>query len=216
MAAQSLGYEYLAVTDHSRSSVIANGLPIDRLMKHVENIRRINKQLKGITLLAGTECDILSDGSLDYPDDVLAQLDWVVASIHASQGQPREQLTQRTLAALENKYVCVIGHPSGRLLGKRDAMDLDWEPIFKTAARTGTALEINSSYKRLDLKDVHVRMAMDAGCWLTIDTDAHSMPELNFIEYGIQTARRGWALKDRVLNTRTLDGLKKWITAKRK
>jgi DNA polymerase (family 10) len=214
-AAQSLGYEYIAITDHSRSSAIAGGLSIEALLAHTARVRETNEKLKGITLLAGTECDILSDGSLDYPDEVLAQLDWVVASIHAAQSQDRAQLMKRTIAALENPHVCVLGHPSGRLLGKRDAMDLDWEEVVRVAARTGTALEVNSSYKRLDLKDLHVRMAMDAGCWITIDTDAHSLSELGYMSLGVQTARRGWAQRDRVLNTFDTVKLQSWIKSKR-
>ncbi len=215
-AAKQRGYQYLAITDHSRSSVIANGLSMERLLKHMEAVRQAGKRIKGITLLTGTECDILSDGSLDYPDDVLAQLDWVVASIHSAQRQDRENVTKRSIAALENPYVCVLGHPSGRLLGKRDAMDLDWEAVIAAAARTGTALEVNSSWQRLDLKDVHVRMAMDAGCRLTIDTDAHRIEQLEQMSLGVQTARRGWAAKDRVLNTRPLPQLLKWVKDKRR
>lgn len=213
--AQTIGYAYIAITDHSRSSAIAGGLSIDALLEHVARVRALSAKLRGFTLLAGTESDILSDGSLDYPDEVLAQLDWVVASIHAGQGQDRAQLMKRTIAALENPYVCVLGHPSGRLLGKRDAMDLDWQEVVRVAARTGTALEVNASYKRLDLKDLHVRMAMDAGCWITIDTDAHSIGELDYMGLGIQTARRGWARRDRVLNTLPIDALRAWVTAKR-
>jgi DNA polymerase (family 10) len=214
-AAQALGYTYIAITDHSRSSAIAGGLSIDALLEHAARVREMNAKVDGITLLAGTECDILPDGTLDYPDEVLAQLDWVVASIHSAQGQDRAQLMKRTIAALENPYVCVLGHPSGRLLGRRDAMDLDWQEVVRTAARTGTALEVNSSYKRLDLKDLHVRMAMDAGCWIAIDTDAHSIGELNYMALGVQTARRGWARRNRVLNTFPLPQLTEWVRAKR-
>jgi len=215
LAARALGYSYLAITDHSKSSVIANGLSVERLLQHIEDIRAVDARIGGITLLAGIECDILPDATLDYPDEVLARLDWVVASIHTAQGQDRAQLMKRTIAALENPYVCVLGHPSGRLLGRRDAMDLDWDEVIRTAARTGTALEINASYKRLDLKDTHVRMAIDAGCWLTIDTDAHSTAELGYMTYGIQTARRGYAPPDRILNTLPLPDLRAWITQRR-
>lgn len=214
-AARARGYTYLAVTDHSRSSAIAGGLPTERLLEHAENVRRLNARLEGFQLLAGTECDILPDGSLDYPDEVLAQLDWVVASIHAAQGQDPAQLMKRTIAALENPYVCVLGHPSGRLLGKRDAMELEWEQVVATAVRTGTALELNCSYQRMDLKDAHVRMAMDAGCWLAIDTDAHSVSELDYIIHGVRTARRGWATRERTLNTHSADWLREWVAAKR-
>ena len=214
-AARERGYQYLAITDHSRSSVIAGGLSAEDVLRHAAEIRALNARLKDFTLLAGAECDILPDGSLDYPDEVLAQLDWVVASIHASQHLDRDTQTRRSIAALENPYVCVLGHPSGRLLGRRDAMDLDWDLIIKTAARTGTALEINASWQRLDLNDHHVRMATEAGCWLSINTDAHSAADMDQMSYGVQTARRGWARKARVLNTFTAARLQKWIAAKR-
>ena len=162
-------------------------MPIDKLRRHVDKIHAIGEKLKGFTLLAGVEVDILSDGELDYPDDLLAKLDWVVASVHAAQGQDRRKVTARTIAAMENPHVDAIGHPSGRLLGKRDAMDLDWEAIFEAAARTHTALEINSSWQRLDLKDVHVRQALEAGCHLVIDTDAHATDQLDQMRFGITT-----------------------------
>lgn len=214
-AAKARGYTHIAITDHSRSSVIANGLSIERLLQHAERVRAANGKVKGITLLAGTECDILSDGSLDYPDEVLARLDWVVASIHAAQQQPRDKLTARCIAALENPNVCVLGHPSGRLIGRRDAMDIDWDKVIKTAARTGTALEVNSSWQRLDLKDAHVRQAMEAGCLLSINTDAHAIDQMEQIRLGVVTARRGFATADRVLNTWPVADLRKWIANKR-
>lgn len=213
-AAKERGYAYLAITDHSRSSVIANGLSADKLRRHAERIRAIGEKMKGFTLLAGIEVDILSDGSLDYSDDLLADLDWVVASVHAAQGQDRKKITARTIAAMENPHVDAIGHPSGRLLGKRDAMDLDWEEVFKSAARTHTALEINSSWQRLDLKDIHVRQALDAGCHLVISTDAHAADQLEQMRFGVTTARRGWATADRILNTWTIAQLRKWTASK--
>jgi DNA polymerase (family X) len=214
-AARAKGYAYIAITDHSRSSPIANGLTRERLMGQIEEIRRLNERLTDITVLTGTECDILPDGTLDWPDAVLAQVDWVVASIHTAQQQERSKLMKRCMTALENPYVCVLGHPSGRLLGERQAMDLDWDELIRTAARTGTALEVNSSRKRLDLNDVHVRMAMDAGCWITIDADAHFTFELDFVRNGVQAARRGWATRDRVLNTFPLEQLRAWVAKKR-
>jgi DNA polymerase (family X) len=215
-AAKDLGYEYLAIADHSKSSVIANGLSEEQLLKHIEDIRAASKKVKGITLLAGIEVDILASGQLDYPDSVLAQLDWVVASIHSAQQQDRESLTKRSVSAMENPYVCALGHPSGRLLGRRDAMDLDWEEVFAAAARTGAALEISASWQRLDLKDVHVRQAMDAGCRFVINTDAHSTDQLQQMRLGVQTARRGWAAPDRIVNALPLAELRKWIASKRK
>lgn len=215
-AAKQLGYSYIAITEHSGSSAIANGLSTDRLLEHIEAIREADKRVKGITILAGIECDILANATLDYPDDVLAQLDWVVASIHSAQQQSRDKLTKRSIAAMENAYVHALGHPSGRLLGRREAMDLDWDAVFDAAARTGTALEINASWQRLDLKDIHVRKAMDAGCRLVISTDAHHIDQYDQMSLGVQTARRGWATKDRVINTFTTAALKKWLVQKRK
>jgi len=209
-AAKQRGYSYLAITEHSRSSVIANGLSIDQIRRHADRIRAAGDKIKSMTLLAGIEVDILSDGTLDYPDNVLADLDWVVASIHAAQGQDRKKVTARTIAAMENPHVHAIGHPSGRLLGRRDAMDLDWEAVFAAAARTGTALEVNASWQRLDLKDVHIRQALEVGCLLVISTDAHATDQLDQMSFGITTARRGWAPPERILNTWTVARLRKW------
>ncbi|MBP7933505.1 MAG: DNA polymerase/3'-5' exonuclease PolX [Phycisphaerae bacterium] len=214
-AAKERGYSYIAVTEHSRSSAIAGGLSIEDLRRHIKRIRAADGKVEGITVLAGIECDILSDGTLDYPDELLIQLDWVIASIHAAQGQDRARVTARTIAAMENPHVNVIGHPSGRLLGRRDAMDLEWDAVFKAAAKTGTALEVSASWQRLDLKDVHIRQAIKAGCRVCIDTDAHDTDQLDQLMLGIVTARRGWATAEDVVNTWPLAKLKKWIAAKR-
>jgi len=215
-AAKQRGYAYLAITDHSHSSAIANGLSRDRLERHVEAIRAASKKARGITLLAGTECDILADGRLDYPDDVLAELDIVTASIHSAQGQTRDRVTKRTIDAIENPHVDMIGHPSGRLIGKREAMDLDWAKIFDAAARTRTALEVNASWHRLDLKDIHVRQAIEAGCMIVINTDAHATDQLDQMRWGVLTARRGWAKPENILNTRTVGKLRAWLAGERR
>lgn len=215
-AALRKGYKYIAITDHSQSSVIAGGMKVDALLEHAERVRKLNQQHPDLLILAGTECDILSDGSLDYTNEVLAQLDWVIASIHAAQSQSPEQLTRRTLAAIENPHVDAIGHPSGRLLCRRDAMEMDWSTIFAAAARTGTALEISASYLRLDLKDVHVRQAIEAGCMLVINTDAHDVSQLDQMAYGVITARRGWAGPDMVLNTREPMDMENWLASSHK
>jgi len=215
-AAKQRGYAYIAITEHSHSSAIADGLSSEKLELHIEAIRNANKKVKGITILAGTECDILSDGSLDYPEELLAELDWVIASIHFAQGQSRERITQRTIAAMQSPYVHTIGHPSGRLLGRRNAMDLNWEQIFTAAAETHTALELSASWHRLDLKDLHVRQAIEAGCVICINTDAHGTDQLDQIHFGVRTARRGWATKEHVINTWPIARLKKWIAVKRK
>jgi len=218
LAARQRGYEYIAITDHSHSSVIANGLSVERLEKLIEEVRAANRQLagSGIVVLAGTECDICPDGTLDYPDDVLAQLDWVVASIHAAQTQDCDRLTHRTLAAIGNPYVNCIGHPSGRLLGRREAMNIQWEKVFEAAAATGTALEISAAWLRLDLKDSHVRRAMDLGCTFVINTDAHAVDQLDQMIFGVQTARRGWATRSCILNTRPVEEVRAFVAAKRK
>lgn len=217
-AARALGYKYLAITDHSRSSVIANGLSLPRMREHIATIRSVSAQLKGITLLVGCECDILPNGALDYPDEILAECDWVVASIHAAMGKGGKgklSPTDRTLKAIENRYVCAIGHPTGRLINRRDAMELDMARIVAAAADTGTALEVNASWQRLDLKDVHVRQALQAGVRICIDTDAHRTTQLAAIAHGVATARRGWARRRDVLNTLPLKDLKAWVARKR-
>jgi len=213
-AAKALGYGYLAICDHSKSSTIANGLSIERMEKHIKDIRAADERIDGIAILVGTECDILPDGSLDYPDDLLARCDWVVASIHSamgSGGSGKLSPTERTLAAIENKYVCAIGHPTGRLINRRAAMDLDIAAIAEAAARNGTLLEINASWQRLDLKDMHVRQALAAGAELTVNTDAHHTDQLLQMRYGVITARRGGARKSDIVNGLTLTKLRKRI-----
>ncbi|MBN1490151.1 MAG: DNA polymerase/3'-5' exonuclease PolX [Phycisphaerae bacterium] len=214
-AAKGRGYAYIAICDHSHSSAIANGLSAERLEAQIEAIRAFNAKKRGIIVLAGTECDVLSDGRLDWPDELLVACDYVVASLHSAMGQDRKSVTRRTIQAMENPYVTVIGHPTGRLLGKREAMDLDIDAVIQAAVQTHTALEINASWQRLDLKDTHVRQAVEAGAMLAINTDAHSTEQLGMMQYGVQTARRGWATKASVLNAQTLAGLKKCIARKR-
>jgi DNA polymerase (family 10) len=215
-AAKDMGYAYLAISDHSKSSVVANGLSIDRMWKHIEEIRKVAKKIKGLDLLVSCEVDVLANGSLDYPDDLLAECDFVTASLHTGFQQPREVATKRVLAAIENPYVSAIGHLTGRLIGKREPIDLDVSEIIKAAARTNTALEINAHWERLDLKDQHVRMAVDAGAMLVINTDAHSTADLALMDYGVTTARRGWAEAKDVLNTLTPGALRSWIDKKRR
>lgn len=215
LAANERGHEYIAVTDHSKSSTVANGLSIDRMWRHIEKLRALNKTLKTITVLVGCECDILADGQLDYPDQLLAACDLVVASIHSGMNQNREKLTSRVLKAMENPYVSVLGHPSGRLLNRREPMDLDMPAVIAHAAKTHTALELNASWQRLDLNDRHLRMAVDAGAMISIGTDAHSVPQLEQIRYGVVVARRGWLQAKDVLNTRPLPSVRKWLARKR-
>ncbi len=214
-AARRLGYEYICITDHSRSSAVANGLTVDRMWRQIESIRKLNASLKDITVLAGCECDILADGSLDYPDTVLAACDLVVASVHSALRQDRAKITARVVRAMENRYVTILGHPFGRLLNRRPPADLDLPAVIAAAARTHTALEINASWQRLDLNDRAARMAREAGVMLTIDTDAHAPGQLAQIEFGVLTARRAWARAADVLNTRHLPLVRKWIARKR-
>lgn len=214
-AARQRGYEFLCVTDHSESSIVANGQTPKRLAKQIEKIRELAARLEGITLLAGAEVDILADGSLDFDDKLLAELDFAIASIHSGMTGPREKATLRTLKAMENPYVSCIGHPTGRLIGQREAMDLDMAAVIRQAAQTHTALEINANPYRLDLKDVHCRMAVEAGVKLAIGTDAHSTAGLGLMPFGVATAGRGWATTDDILNTLSRPQLLKWLRAKR-
>jgi DNA polymerase (family 10) len=216
MGAKARGYKYICITDHSRSSVIANGLSVDRLLQHMQMVREAQARHPDFTLWVGAEVDILSDGSLDYPDEILAQLDFVVASVHAGMGQDREQNTKRTLAAIRNPYVNLIAHPTGRMINRRDAMPLDLEAICAAAAETGTALEINASNFRLDLKDQHARFAAERGVMLCIDCDAHHFEQFDQLRFGVMTARRGWIRKDQVLNTRDAAGVREFVNAKRR
>ena len=215
-AAKSMGYQYIAMTEHSSSSAIAHGLNAKLLLKQIEKVRRADAKIKGIKILASAEVDILADGSLDYPDEVLARLDLVTASVHSGLASSAQKVTSRLLRAMENPYVDIIGHPTGRLLGKREAMDLDMERIIAAAAKRHIAMELNSHWARLDLKDIHLRMAKRAGVKIAICTDAHSIEDLDNIRYGIWTARRGWLEADDVLNSKTASGLLKWVSSRRK
>ncbi|HZT95947.1 MAG TPA: DNA polymerase/3'-5' exonuclease PolX [Chloroflexota bacterium] len=208
-AAVTRGYSYLAITDHSPSrGGRPGGLSVDRLRRQAELIEEVQRRFPDIHLLRGTEVDIKNDGSLDFPDEVLARLDWVVASIHSTFSMPAPQMTERMLAAIRNPHVDAIGHPTGRVLGGRPPYEMDMEAVFQAARETGTVLEINSFPQRLDLKDSHVRRAIDLGVMLSVDTDAHSVAELGQMEFGIEVARRGWATPDSVLNTRSYEELR--------
>ncbi len=213
-AARARGYKYLAVTDHSRSLAVAQGLPSEKLSQQIEEIRKLNTRWNDFTLLAGTECDIKSDGTLDYPDELLAQLDFVVASLHVGAKPDIESNTQRVLAAIRNPYVNVIGHPTGRLigglLGVRAPFPIDMDAVIAEAVKTGTALEINSSWQRLDLKDIHARAAIQKGAMLCINTDSHRVESLAQVGMGVQVARRAWATPKNVLNTRGLDAIREF------
>jgi DNA polymerase (family 10) len=215
-AAVQAGYKYICITDHSHSSAIANGLSSKQLQQQIKQIRKLNEKLKGITVFAGSEVDILADGSLDFDDKLLAQLDFVLASIHSGMTSPREKVTARTLKAMDNPNVTCIAHPTGRLIGQRQAMDIDIEAVIKHAAETATALEVNANPYRLDLKDTHCKMAVEAGVKLAIGTDAHNIDGLGLMPFGVATAARGWATRPDILNTLSPTQIKKWVEKKRK
>jgi DNA polymerase (family 10) len=215
-AAITRGYEFLAITDHSKSQAIANGLPVEKLLAHVKEIHKVGERLgRKIKLLAGSEVDILVDGRLDYEDAVLKELDFVVASPHISLKQDEAKATDRVVRAIENRYVTVIGHPTGRLINGRAGLPLNFKRIYEAAARTGTALEINSGWPRLDLNDVNARGALAAGVMLSINTDAHSIQGFDEIGLGISVARRAWATKEHVINCMSAVELVKFIEKKR-
>ncbi|MFC1627729.1 DNA polymerase/3'-5' exonuclease PolX [Gemmatimonadota bacterium] len=206
-AVRERGLSYIAVTDHSRSLTIAGGLDIDRMKWQIDRVREADTRHPDIRVFTGTEVDILKDGSLDYPDDLLAELDIVIASIHSRFGMSGEEQTRRICDAMENPYVGVIGHLTGRMLGERDAYELDIEQVIESAARTRTALEINAHPKRLDLNDRHARMARKAGAGIVICTDTHRPGHLDFMHFGVQVARRAWLGPADILNTLEADAL---------
>ena len=201
-AAQERGLSYMVMADHSRSSVIAGGLSVAAVAAQREEIAAVNARLDGFRVLAGIELDIKQDGSLDYDDEVLATFDFVTASVHSGFGQSAQRITDRVLAAIRSPHVDAIGHPTGRLLSRREPLALDMDAVIEAAAETGTALEINANPDRLDLNDEYARQASEAGVRLAINTDAHAVEHLAFLEYGIATAQRGWVRPQDVLNTR--------------
>jgi DNA polymerase (family 10) len=211
-AAREIGLSYLVISDHSQSLGVVNGLTVERLQQQWEAIAEAQHRLgDSILLLRGAEVEIRADGALDYPDEILAALDLVTASVHTSLRQTRERVTARMLSAVRSPHVDVIGHPTGRVVGGRDPADLDLEAVLAAAHETGVALEINSHPERLDLKDVHARRAVEMGCLLAINVDPHGPADFSLREYGVATARRGWVRARDVLNTWPLDRLLAWI-----
>jgi len=200
-AARELGHEYIAITDHSKAVTVANGLDEKRMAAQITKLRAADKKGLGIRVLVGSEVDILKDGSLDYSDEILAQLDVVVCSIHSYFNLDRAAMTERMLAAIENPYAQIIGHPTGRLLLKREGFDYDMEKVLDACAKHGVAMECNSYPDRLDLKDVYLRMCKERGVKVVISTDSHVAANLSFIKYGVTMARRGWLEKKDVINT---------------
>ena len=228
-AARARGYSYQVLTDHSQGLGIANGLVPDRVEQQRTIIAALNARFEaeeaagtlpagahpgGFRLLHGCELEVRADATLDYEDDLLARFDLVVASVHVARKQPRAQLTKRTLAAIRSPHVDVIAHPSGRMIQARDDLDLDWDAVFEAAAATGTVLEINGSPHRLDLAPERARRAVETGCTLAIDSDAHRTDELDYVRWGVDQARRAWVEPRHVLNTRSREALLAWVAGK--
>lgn len=209
VAARDRGYEYLAITDHSATHGFGDDVSPEQLRRQIELVRESNAQIDGIELLAGSEVNILPDGSLDYEDELLSELDWVIASVHTAFGTSEQAMTERMIAAIEHPLVDAIGHPTGRLIERRAPYAIDLDAVFLAAARTGTMLEINANPDRRDLSDVHARAAVRAGVSIIIDSDAHRTRTLANMRWGVATARRAWLTREDVLNTRPLAELRK-------
>lgn len=215
LAAIEHNYKCIAITDHSHGLGIVQGLHPEDIQRQRKEIDEVQNEFgDNIRILQGIEVEIKADGTLDYSDDILSSLDIVIASLHVSLRQPKEQITQRLLNAVNNPHVDIIGHPTGRLLPEREGADLDMELILKTAAKTGVAMEINAHPKRLDLDDIHARRAIELGIPISINTDAHHPDQLDLIQYGIWTGRRGWVEPKNVLNTWDIKKLLDWLTAR--
>jgi len=206
---KKLGYEYIGIADHSQSLKVAKGLSEDKLIKKLDEIKKINKKLKDFKILFGTECDIKSDGSLDYSNNILKMFDFVGIAIHTNFKMSQKEATNRIMKGMDNEYVTFLAHPTCRIIRKREPFDLDIDKIFEKAIETNTYLEINSFPDRLDLNDMHTKQAKDKGAKFVIGTDAHNLNHLAFIRFGIATARRGWLEKKDILNTNSLKDLEK-------
>jgi DNA polymerase (family 10) len=207
-AAREKGYQYIAITDHSQSLHIAGGLDEPRLLEQMKKIDELNQNINDFHILKGIEVDIKSDGTLDLSDSILQKLDLVIAAIHSGFKQEKEQLMERLTRAMRNPFVNIIAHPTGRVIGYREAYDVDMQEIMRLAAQTNTALEINASPERMDLNDIYVKSAKEQGVLLTIGTDAHQIHALDYMTYGIAIARRGWLEKGHLLNTLSFNDLK--------
>jgi DNA polymerase (family 10) len=208
-AAQARGYEYIIVSDHSKSAIVAHGLDAERLKAQIATLRALQPRYR-IRILAGSECDILADGTLDFPDEVLRELDVVLAAVHSRFTLPRHEMTARIVRALANPYVNILAHPTGRLIGEREPYDVDLDPVFEAARAHGKAVEINASAQRLDLNDVHARRAADLGVSVAISTDTHWLANLDTIELGLGIARRAWIGPAQVVNALPVADLLAW------
>jgi DNA polymerase (family 10) len=209
------GYQYMAVTDHSKSATVAGGMDEAQVVQMIAEVRALNARLRGFRVLAGCEVDIRADGSLDFPDEILAQLDLVQVSIHSRFKMSREDMTRRIVRAVQHPLVHILGHPTGRLIGERAPYEVDIEAVLQAAKLGGVAVEINASPSRLDLNDLHARRAKDLGIPITISTDAHAIPQLDYMRYGVAVARRAWLTSSDVLNTRPAPALASWLKQRR-
>jgi DNA polymerase (family 10) len=209
-AAQKRGYQYVVICDHSKSLRIAHGLDESRLMEQIEEIDRINEKMKGFQILKGSEVDILADGKLDFPEKILEKLDIVIGAIHSGFKQDKAKMTKRITRALENPYIHILAHPSGRLLGARDPYEIEIEELMEAAKKFGKALEINAYFERLDLNDIHCRKAKEMGIRVSIGTDAHHLDQMWMMSLGVAVARRGWLEDKDILNTFSLKEILKW------
>ncbi len=210
-AAKKLGYEYIAITDHSKSERIAHGLSNSDMEKWLREIKAATAKIKGIRVFAGSEVDILPNGELDYPDDLLKKMDIVVGSVHSRFKSAREEMTKRILTAMENRHLDILGHPTGRHIGKREPYEVDLKKVFAAAAEKKVLLEINAHPERSDLKDIHARQAKSFGCKFVIDTDSHNTDNLKFMDLGVAIARRAWLSPEDIINTRPLKELPKFF-----
>ncbi|RPI10562.1 MAG: DNA polymerase III, partial [Zetaproteobacteria bacterium] len=209
------GYRYMAVTDHSKSATVAGGMDETRVLRMIAEVRALNARLKGFLVLAGCEVDIRADGSLDFPDEILSQLDLVQVSVHSRFKMSRDEMTTRIVRAVRHPLVHILGHPTGRLIGERAAYEVDIEAVLQAARIGGVAVEINASPSRLDLNDLHARRAKDLGIPIAISTDAHAIPQLDYMRYGVAVARRAWLTPADVLNTRPARVLAAWLARQR-
>jgi DNA polymerase (family 10) len=209
--AQAKGYEYLAITDHSQRLTVANGLDKKRLLAQIRAIDALNEQLKGFTILKAIEVDILEDGSLDLPDDVLKELDLTVCSVHSKFNLSEKKQTERIVRAMDNPHFKILGHPTGRLLNQRPPYALDLSQLLQAAKERGCVVELNAQPERLDFNDIYCRMAKEVGVKVAISTDAHSIYHFDFMRFGVGQARRGWLEADDVINTRNLRDLRKLL-----
>jgi DNA polymerase (family 10) len=208
-AALEKGYSYMAITNHSKLVRIANGMDEKRLLKHAEHVRKISRKYKNIKVLAGVEVDILRDGTLDLKDTALKELDIVIAAVHSNFSADRNSQTERLIRALDNRYVNILAHPSGRLITKRDPLDFDKRKVFSKASQNNVILEINTHGERVDLNDIDCMLAKELGAKFAVNTDSHQKRHMDGMKLGVSTARRAWLEKKDVVNTYTFDELRK-------